>query len=87
MNESVEDKVDRLEWKVNLLLALAAFHFVTTILKWIGAVFGSTFWVLVILATMIGLLYTFRKQLPALSGKLIRYVFSERGGDQPNDHS
>lgn len=75
----VEARMLAVEQKVNLLLAAAAIQIFTILSSWINYLFGSFFWFIILLAVVGGLLYAFRNQLPALSGKLIRYVFSEQG--------
>ena len=77
---STENRLVRLEQKVNLLLVAAAIQVATILIGWINAIFGSVFWFSMIVIATGGLLYAFREQLPQLSGKLIRYVFSRRQG-------
>jgi 4-hydroxybenzoate polyprenyltransferase len=82
---STENRLMRLEQKVNLLLVAAAIQVVTILMSWLNYFFGSAIWLLVLLVVIGALMYVFRHQLPELSGKLIRYVFSRREGGSESD--
>ncbi len=75
-DRQIASRLLSLEQKVNLLLVAAAIQIVTILIGWVNYLFGSFFWFIVLLAAIGGVLYFFRNQLPQLSGKLIRYVFS-----------
>ena len=75
----VESRLLSVEQKVNLLLIAAAIQVVTILISWINFLFGSVFWFIVFLLAVGGLLYALRHQLPELSGKFIRFVFSRPG--------
>ena len=83
MNDSqydpVESRLLSVEQKVNLLLVAAAIQVVTILISWINFFFGSVFWFIVFLLVVGGVLYALRNQLPELSGKFIRFVFSRPG--------
>ncbi len=77
--DPVESRLLSVEQKVNLLLVAAAIQVVTILISWINFLFGSMFWFIVFLLVVGGVLYALRNQLPELSGKFIRFVFSRPG--------
>ena len=77
--DPVESRLLSVEQKVNLLLVAAAIQVVTILISWINFLFGSMFWFIVFLVVVGGVLYALRNQLPELSGKFIRFVFSRPG--------
>lgn len=77
--DPVESRLLSVEQKINLLLVAAAIQVVTIAISWINFLFGSVFWFIVFLIAVGGLLYALRHQLPELSGKFIRFVFSRPG--------
>ena len=87
MNDSdydpIQSRLVSVEQKVNLLLVAAAIQVVTVLLSWVNFLYQSMFWTVLFILIVGGLLYAFRSQLPALSGKFIRFVFSRPG--EPTD--
>lgn len=88
MNEdpsAPQNRLARLEQKVNLLLVAAAIQVITIVISWISYMFGSVFWFVMFLAVIGTVLYLLREQLPQLSGKFIRFVFSRPGEPSKSD--
>lgn len=87
MNDSdydpIQSRLVSVEQKVNLLLVAAVIQVVTVLLSWVHFLYQSMFWTVFLIVIVGGLLYAFRSQLPALSGKFIRFVFS-RPGETPD---